>query len=207
MWNWLLPNGGRPAWTWIAVIDSPGMQLIPDRIFDAILYEGWPLPQCPQLAWLGMLLVCGSLQWAAMSAPFALWLWGIWERAPSVGIAYPASSLGEAFEAGGEAHHPPAPPCLFGRIGRGFLCAVAYMVGATLGVVAAFTGSIGPEPPGTALGQALAAVYRPFYELFASAGGAVGFFIALALSGLPFALLAWLVLWTGTWIARNGNQN
>lgn len=82
-----------------------------------------------------------------------------------------------------------------------------YVLGVILGIVAAFTGSIGPEPPRTALGNGLAAVYRPFYELFAPAGGAIGFFIALALSGVPFALLVWLVLWTGTWIARKGNEH
>ncbi len=76
---------------------------------------------------------------------------------------------------------------------RVFACIAAYFFGVALGLVAAFTGSVGPEGPRTGLGDVLMVLYRPYYELFCVPFGGVGFLIALILSGLPFALLVWLV--------------
>jgi hypothetical protein len=71
---------------------------------------------------------------------------------------------------------------------------IVYVVGVALAFVAAVTGSVGPEPPRTELGKVLAIVYRPYYEPF-FVFDALGFLIALALSGLPLMLLVLGVFW------------
>jgi hypothetical protein len=83
------------------------------------------------------------------------------------------------------------------------VCGVAYFFGVVLAFVAAITRSIGPEPPDTPLGQTLAVVYRPYYDFFCGPFQAVGFLFALALSGVPFAVLAWL----GLRIMKIGDDN
>jgi hypothetical protein len=75
---------------------------------------------------------------------------------------------------------------------RTFPYVAAYVLGIGLALVAAFTCSIGPEPPRTDLGKVLAVIYRPYFDLLCGAFGGVGFLIAVILSGLPFLLLVWL---------------
>jgi hypothetical protein len=77
---------------------------------------------------------------------------------------------------------------------RFFACSIAYIFGVILAFTAAITCSVGPEPARTQLGRVLAVVYRPYYDLFCEPFGTAGFLAALALSGVPFALLVWLVL-------------
>jgi hypothetical protein len=68
---------------------------------------------------------------------------------------------------------------------------VAYVFGLASALVAAFTGSIGPEGPRTAIGKMLMVVYRPCFELFAVPLGGIGLLMAILLCGAPFMLLAW----------------
>jgi hypothetical protein len=81
---------------------------------------------------------------------------------------------------------------------RAFSYVAAYIFGVGLGVIAAITGSIGPEPARTQMGKALAAVYLPYYEMVLMVCwplGGFGFLIALILSGVPFVLLVWLLFY------------
>ena len=71
----------------------------------------------------------------------------------------------------------------------------AYFFGVGLAFVAAITRSVGPEGPDTQLGQALAVVYRPYYDIFTGSFGTIGFLTALVLSGVPCAILAFVGLW------------
>ncbi len=87
---------------------------------------------------------------------------------------------------------------------RVFACIAAYLFGLGLALVAAFTGSVGPEGPRTELGNVLMIFYRPYYELLCVPFGGVGFLIALMLSGVPFALLVWLVFLIFCRIKRSG---
>lgn len=75
---------------------------------------------------------------------------------------------------------------------RVFAYVVAYVFGLALAFAAAITCSVGPEPPRTELGQALAVFYRPYFDLFCEPFGGWGFLVALLLSGIPFVLLVWL---------------
>jgi len=69
-----------------------------------------------------------------------------------------------------------------------------YVLGVGLAVLAAFNGSIGPEPPRTPLGRFLAFVYQPYFEVFCLPFGPVGFLIAIGLSGIPVVALTLLGL-------------
>ena len=86
---------------------------------------------------------------------------------------------------------------------RVFVYVALYFVGVVLAFVAAITCSVGPEPPRTPLGQALAVVYRPYYDMFCEPFGGIGFLLALALSGVPLASIAWL----GMWIMKIGDDD
>jgi hypothetical protein len=70
-----------------------------------------------------------------------------------------------------------------------------YLLGVMLALVAAATGSIGPEPAKTVAGRVLAAVYLQYFDLFGTLFGGVGIVIALILSGIPFVLAVWLIIW------------
>jgi hypothetical protein len=67
-----------------------------------------------------------------------------------------------------------------------------YVLGVALAVFAAFSGSIGPEPARSAVGEALSTVYYPYFMLFCESLDMMGFVIAIALSGIPFVVLVWL---------------
>lgn len=83
---------------------------------------------------------------------------------------------------------------------RVFTYVAAYIFGVGLGLVAAITGSIGPEPARTQLGKVLATVYLPYYEMLFQMVfwlglwrlGPLSLLIPLILSGVPFVLLVWL---------------
>jgi hypothetical protein len=61
---------------------------------------------------------------------------------------------------------------------RVVVCVIAYVFSLGLPLVAAITGSIGPEPPCTELGKALVVFYRPYFELSWGLFGGVGFVVA-----------------------------
>lgn len=90
---------------------------------------------------------------------------------------------------------------------RVFTYVAAYIHGVALALVAAVTGSIGPEPPRTQLGKALAAVYRPYYEvvwIVCWPLGGLSLLIAIILSGVPFILLLWLLFCVYDKVAGRG---
>lgn len=77
---------------------------------------------------------------------------------------------------------------------RVVLYVLAYVAGVSLALYAAFTGSVGPEPPRTQVGMLLAGCYHPYFMLFCIPLNLVGFFIAVALSGIPFAGIVWMFI-------------
>jgi hypothetical protein len=77
-------------------------------------------------------------------------------------------------------------------------CIVAYLAGVLLALIAAFSGSVSPDGPRTAMGAVLASVYQPYFEQIWRVcfyNSSVAMVVSLALSGVPFAAAAFAILW------------
>jgi hypothetical protein len=68
----------------------------------------------------------------------------------------------------------------------------ATIIGLVIPLLAAFAGSVGPEPSGNVVGHLVSLVYQPYFMIFCGPFGWAGFVMAIALHGCVFGAVVWL---------------
>lgn len=80
------------------------------------------------------------------------------------------------------------------KTGKVWLYVLFFIIGTALAIFFAINGGIGPEPPRTEFGRIVSIIYYPYFETFCAPLDVVGFFIAVIIHGLVFAVLCGLII-------------
>jgi len=79
------------------------------------------------------------------------------------------------------------------RRARILVYVAVYILSVVLSVSAALAGSVGPEGASGTIGLMLETIYRPYFMFFCEYLEAIGFVVAVLLSGVPAVGVVWLL--------------